>query len=40
MDKYQTYLDEMTENAYCMNCDRTKWCENKSDCQYSTPKLL
>lgn len=40
MNKYQQYLDEMTENAYCMSCDRQKWCEDKTLCQYVAPHNL
>ena len=40
MSKYQKYLDEMTENSYCMNCDRQKWCEDKTCCQYAAPHNL
>lgn len=40
MNKYQKYLDEMTENSYCMNCDRQKWCEDKTCCQYLAPSKL
>ena len=40
MNKYQEFLDEMVENAYCMNCERYGKCENKSNCEYLAPREI
>lgn len=40
MSKYQKFLDEMVENAYCMNCERYGKCEDKTCCEYLAPREL
>lgn len=40
MSKYQIFLDEMAENAYCINCERYGKCEDKTCCEYLAPREL